>query len=441
MKIAFVFQLILPVSIVLSLGHAGYFKANNQATTELVSIASDGTPGNDYSHTPSISANGRSVAFTSAASNLVKGDTNKAFDVFVHDRKTGKTKRVSVSSDGSQGNNFSYASAISADGRHVAFSSLASNLVSEDKNNNYDVFVHDLENDETELVSVSNRGSQGNSWSIGTSISADGRFVAFTSYSSNLVHPDTNGFGSDVFLHDRQTGTTELISLDAQGLQFEPGAESPYISPDGRYVLFTAYIESQIPGGGIQVVPYIRDRISSISEQINVNCPAEWDCALPHADSLSADGRYVVLTAGIGALNVFVFDRIRRETDLISTAIGGTTGNSASRRSSISIDGRYVVFYSSVSNLVFNDMNGTWDIFIRDRLTQTTQLASVANDGSQGNLGSYWPSISPDGRFIVFSSDAYNLVPFDTNFLEDVYVRDLGSPSADYRLYLPLIAR
>jgi len=86
-------------------------------------------------------------------------------------------------------------------------------------------------------------------------------------------------------------------------------------------------------------------------------------------------------------------------------------------------------------------MNGTWDIFIRDRLTQTTQLASVANDGSQGNLGSYWPSISPDGRFIVFSSDAYNLVPFDTNFLEDVYVRDLGSPSADYRLYLPLIAR
>lgn len=129
MKITIISLLFLPFLLVISSGFGGQPSSQSQATTELVSLASDGTPGNGYSYKSSISANGRFVAFTSAASNLVRGDTNEAFDVFVHDRKSRKTKRVSVSSDGAQGVNFSYAGSISADGRLVAFSSLASNLV------------------------------------------------------------------------------------------------------------------------------------------------------------------------------------------------------------------------------------------------------------------------------------------------------------------------
>lgn len=290
-------------------------------------------------------------------------------------------------------------------------------------------------------MSVSNNGSNGDLSSIGASISADGRYVTFTSFASNLVRSDTNGFGSDVFVYDRQTRTTELVSLDQQGLQFTPGADAPYISANGRYVVFTAYIDSHIPGGEQQVVPYLRDRHYGISQQINVNCPIELDCERPHVNSITPDGRYLVFNAGIYASNVFVHDRQGGETELISTANGLPSGHSAAHPSAISADGRYVVFSSSADNLVDDDMNRVFDIFIRDRLTRITQLASVANDGTQGNNTSFWSSITPDGRFIVFSSDAFNLVPDDTNFLEDVFVRDLGSGNTFPGLYLPFVVR
>src|SRR3990170_4042101 len=237
-------------------------------TTTRVSVASDGSQGNSYSAAPSISADGRYVAFTSDASNLVSGDTNNfcygnfadvsthdppprtimtptppppgytnCADVFVHDRQTGVTQRVSVASDGSQGNKGSGSPSISADGRYVAFASYASNLVSGDTNDWDDIFVHDRQTGSTQRVSVASDGSQGNRDSYCSSISADGRYVAFDSYASNLVSGDTNS-SWDIFVHDRQTGSTQRVSVASDSSQGNDGSDWPSISADGRYVAF-----------------------------------------------------------------------------------------------------------------------------------------------------------------------------------------------------------
>src|SRR5438132_6140403 len=176
-------------------------------TTERVSVASDGTTeGNDASLGSALSADGRFVAFDSAATDLVAGDTNLVSDVFVHDRQTGTTERVSVASDGAQGNgssgllSFAFSPALSADGRFVAFVSFATNLVAGDTNGATDVFVHDRQTGTTERVSVASDGTQGNAASTGAALSADGRFVAFHSTATNLVADDTNG-KTDVFVH------------------------------------------------------------------------------------------------------------------------------------------------------------------------------------------------------------------------------------------------
>jgi len=212
-----------------------------------VSVASGGTQGNGDSGCPSISADGRYVAFQSYASNLVPGDTNEVGDVFVHDRLTGQTTRVSVASDGTEGNDYSRRPSISADGRYVAFASLASNLVPGDTNGTWDVFVHDRLTGQTTRVSVASGGAQGNSGSWCPSISADGRYVAFQSYASNLVPGDTNGV-LDVFVHDRLTGQTTRVSVASDGTQGDSYSFGSSISADGRYVAFSSLASNLVPG-------------------------------------------------------------------------------------------------------------------------------------------------------------------------------------------------
>ena len=179
------------------------------------------------------------MAFRSGASNLVPGDTNGTSDVFVRDRQTGETTRVSLDSAGSQGNGTSWTPSISADGRFVAFHSLASNLVPGDTNGWDDVFVHDRQTGETTRVSVDSSGVQGDGDSRFAFISADGRFVAYHSNASNLVPGDTNG-SLDVFAHDRQSGERELVSLGSSGTQGNDSSVAPSISADGRFVAFVS---------------------------------------------------------------------------------------------------------------------------------------------------------------------------------------------------------
>ena len=216
------------------------------ATTR-VSVASDGVQANRHSLKPTISAAGRFVTFESEALNLVAGDTNNADDAFVHDRANGATIRVSVASNGAQGNDLSAEPAISGDGRFVAFRSLASNLVAGDTNNVNDVFVHDRSCGRTARVSVASGGAQANSDSHEPAISANGRFAGFFSVSSNLVAGDTNG-AYDIFVHDRHSNSTTRVSVSNAGTQGNQNSQEPSLSVDGRTIAFYSGASNLVAG-------------------------------------------------------------------------------------------------------------------------------------------------------------------------------------------------
>jgi Tol biopolymer transport system component len=406
-------------------------------TTERASVSSSGEQGNDLSGSPSISADGRFVAFSSYASNLVPGDTNGDLDVFVRDRELGTTERVSLSPIGDQGDGDSYYPSISADGRFVAFQSSASSLVPGDTNGVVDVFVRDRQLGTTERVSVSSSGGQGNNESGYPSISADGRFVAFQSYASNLVPGDTNG-RADVFVRDRQLETTERVSLSSSGEQ--GNSESWYlsISADGRFVAFQSSASNLVPGDtNVDHDVFVRDRQLGTTGRVSVSSSGEQgNYAASRYPSISADGRFVAFSSYApnlvpgdtnGTHDVFVRDRELGTTERVSLSSSGEQGNSQSWDPSISADGRFVAFFSWASNLVPGDTNGYLDAFVRDRELGTTERVSLSSSGEQGNDISGWfyaLSVSANGRFVAFRSDASNLVAGDTNGYRDVFVRD-----------------
>jgi dipeptidyl aminopeptidase/acylaminoacyl peptidase len=353
--------------------------------TTRVSIASDGTQGNDKSDEPSVSGDGRYVAFWSYASNLVPGDTNNRADVFVYDRDTGLITRVSIASDGTQANGHSFNSiSISADGDYVALMSYADNLVPGDTNNAMDVFVHDLKTGLTTRVSVASDGTQSNADAFITrsSISGDGRYITFMSGASNLVLPDTNNLG-DVFVHDRETGITSRVSVSSDGAQGNSGNDSALISKDGRYVVFWSLSNNLVP-----------------NDTNNIE-------------------------------DIFVHDRETGATSRVSVSSNGTQSNSNKYENnssvpwSISDDGRYVAFTSEVSNLVPGDTNDVMDVFVRDLNAGVTTRVSVASDGTQSNNPSYVCSISGDGKYVVFKSWANNLVPsYENSLQEDIFLHE-----------------
>jgi hypothetical protein len=225
-------------------------RGTKKPSTTRVSVASGGAQANGDSGSASVSGDGRLVAFVSGASNLASGDTNGVADVFVHDRVTNSTTRVSVASDGTEANAesaFVGAPQLSVDGRFVAFESFASNLVLGDTNGMLDIFVHDRQTGAVTRASVASDGTQANNTSRSASISGDGRFVAFHSFATNLVPPDTNP-DFDIFVHDQQTGTTSLANVASDGTQANSSSVRPSISGDGRFVSFDSTASNLVPG-------------------------------------------------------------------------------------------------------------------------------------------------------------------------------------------------
>jgi len=403
---------------------------------ERVSVDSAGLQGNDHSSRPSISLDGGYVAFHSGATDLVAGDTNGMGDVFVHNRLTGETTRVSVDSAGLQGNDHSLFPSISADGRYVAFKSYATNLVAGDTNGALDVFVHDRQTNMTTRVSVDSSGIEGTgSCDIyASSISADGRYVAFKSSSSNLVTGDTNG-AEDVFVHDRQTGATTRVSVDSDGVEGDADSQDSHtsISADGRYVVFSSYATNLVVGdtNGRNDI-FVHDRATGETTRVSVASDGSQTSTVGSTvtPSISADGRYVAfgsecsdLVAGDTNSNfdIFVHDRQTGETTRVSVASDGTQASDNSFSPSISADGRYVAFSYSSGDLVADDTNSSYDIFIHDRQTGETMRASIDSGGAGGSDDSNSPSISADGRYVVFHSAATDLVVDDTNAASDVF--------------------
>jgi Tol biopolymer transport system component len=358
-----------------------YVRDRVRGETTRVSVNSAGAEGNDDSAFPSISANGRFVAFLSLASNLVRGDTNHRADVFVRDRKRGQTTRVSVSSAGAEANHGSFwLPAISANGRFVAFFSDSTNLVPGDHNGDRDFFVRDLKRGQTTRVSVSSTGAEQNSGNgveelgIKPAISANGRFVAFFSTATNLVKGDRNDT-DDIFVRDLKRGETTRVSVSSTG---EEGNDSslfyPSISANGRFVAFTSYASNLLAGDetGHHEDVFVRDLKRGVTTRIREN------------------NRSGFLYSGIP---------------------------------SISANGRFVAFEAPASDLVNGDRNDAVDVFLHDRKRGQTTLLSVSSEGKQGNDESSFPAISANGRFVAFSSLASSLVEGDRHNTADTFVR------------------
>jgi Tol biopolymer transport system component len=411
-------------------------------TTTRVSVSSTGAQANLGSESPALSADGRFVAFTSYAWNLVPGDTNGLVDVFVRDRSTGTTARVSVGPHGAQANGVgTLDTALSRNGRFVAFASQASNLVTGDTNGTLDAFVRDRWTGTTTRVSVGPHGAQADGGaSSDPALSARGRFVAFSSDASNLVPGDTNGTG-DVFVRDRWTGTTRRVSVSSTGTQTDGhGSFAPALSGDGRFVAFSSDASNLVPAdrNGTADV-FVRDRWTGTTRRVSVSSTGtQADGGASVAPALSGDGRFVAFVSNATnlvrgdtnrSIDVFVRDRWTGTTRRVSVSSTAAQANgSGSFAPGVSANGRFVAFVSDASNLVTGDTNGITDEFVRDRWTGTTRRVSMSSTGAQANgSGSFGtnnvaPALSAKGRFVAFASDATNLVPGDTNASLDVFV-------------------
>jgi len=420
-----------------------------QGITTRVSVGTGGGQGNDPSYMPALSADSRFVAFDSTASNLIGGDTNGAGDVFVHDRLTGTTSRISVATGGAQGNNLSTSPALSADGRVVAFHSYANNFVTGDSNGESDVFVHDRLTATTTRVSVATGGTEGNGGSYEPALSADGRFVAFSSRASNLVTGDTNS-SWDAFVHDRLTGTTTRVSIATSGAQVNHSycdigcaPLRPAISADGRVVAFHSHANNLVTGDTNDASDvFVHDRLTTTTTRVSVATGGPQGNGDSYDVTVSADGRFVAFDSWASNLaagdtndmwDAFVHDRQTGTTTRLTVATGGAQVNNHTCNdfqcdafATISADGRFVAFDSGANNLVTGDTNGATDVFVHDRLTTTTTRVSVTTGGLQGNGASYYVTVGADGRFVAFSSLANNFVAGDTNGAADVFVHDRG---------------
>lgn len=437
-----------------------YFLYPETATLSRVSVSSGGWQADHNSYRPFISADGlKYVVFYSYASNFVAGDIKWNSDIFLRDIQSGTTFRVSEGFDGSQPDADSWSPSVSDNLRYVAFRSAATNLVPSDTNNAVDVFVYDIQTGTTERVNVATGvaqssgdttpfdnpdGSTMDGW-YPPSMSADGRYVAFSSAASDLVSNDNNGVW-DVFVHDRWTHATERVSVNANGEEDTRDSEGAAISADGRYVAFRTGGQLDVnrsTGWGSYPVTYpiniyVRDRENSTTSLISIATDGTLSNNNNYPPSITSDGRYVIFPSAAKTLagwdaaagdwvdtngldDIFVRDMQTGTTERVNVATGGAQGNGPSYWGAISDDGRYVTFSSSASNLTFGDTNGARDVFVRDRRTDITIHVVMAYDGTNPNARSLAPSISSDGQYIAFDSLAGNLIQDDTNNSWDIF--------------------
>lgn len=373
-----------------------YRKDLQTGAVVLVSVDGSSALANGSSIAPSISADGRYVSFFSEASNLTAFDTNAAFDVFLRDIASGTTTLVSQALGGPQsGNGASLQQCISGDGRYVAFYSTSTDLVAVDLNGTtLDAFVFDRTTGAIELASLSSAGAQGNGSSyepatfLGPGLSDDGRYVAFTSEASNLVPGDTNQ-ATDIFVRDRVLGTTVRASENAAGFQGNLDSRSSTISADGRWVAFGSDANNLVPNDTGPFDYFVKDLRTGVVDRVSV-----------------------VTGGGQGA--------------------GGGFHLYPTDYSWISADGRFVTFGHKYTNLSPGDTNTKADVFRHDRWLVRTERASSDSSGGLSDNHSTSSSMSEDGKLVVFASSATNLVASDTNAATDVFLRTLPVPYTSF---------
>lgn len=379
------------------------------------------------SNLPNLSADGRFVVFTSGATNLVSGDTNGRADPFVYDRRTDTLMRIAAAG-GAQPNDHANTPYASGDGRFVAFTSSATNLLVGTTTSGTNAFLFDRVTGATSLVSRAT-AADANGESNVASISNDGQRVAFYSRASNLVPGDTNGT-IDAFLYDVQKGISPL-SVSSAGAFGDGATIDVVLSADGAIAAFDSFSTNLVAGDtNARQDVFVRDIAARTTVRVSVSPAGVEGDGVSGVPSLSSDGRFVAflsvatnLVAGDtnGVADIFVRDLTAGTTRRVSLGIGGAQANDHSENPKLSADGRYVLFVSKASNLVPGDTNGVADLFRFDTLTNTTERVNVNATGLQGDKGVSYASLSGNGRFVAFTSDATNLVPNDTNGKSDVF--------------------
>jgi len=404
--------------------------------TTRVSVSSTGTPASSSATSGVLSAGGRYVVFQSSASDLVSGVTGT--HVYRHDRTTGETVLVDVAKAGGASTGVATKPTVSADGRYVAFSSSGSDLVDGDTNLMPDVFVRDMLLGTTALASATVAGVVGNSFSglSGFSgaheISDDGRFVVFTSFATNLVAATNNGV-QQVYVKDMTTGDVVRASVNDLGVAGDLTSQTPAISGNGRVVAFNSAATNLGPSSGSQI--FVRDLVASTTTLESAGAAAVGSAAMQ--PTLSFDGRYLAFVTAAtldvrdldgGTLDVYLRDRVAGTTVLASLS-PNTLSGAISANPSISDDGRWVGFDSLDDKMVASDTNGFIDVFLYDRDTQTVTLVSLNDADQQANAPCVGASVSSDGHLVLFGSTATNLAA-PSSVGNQLYVRNLVSNQA-----------
>jgi Tol biopolymer transport system component len=413
-------------------------------TTSLVSTRPDGKFPAGPSAQASISANGRWVAFTSAAPDLVPGDTNEALDVFVLDRSNGSMTRLPLPGGAPVApGGRAYEPSMAANGSVVAFvyepPAPASTVGSGPRQV---VLAWDRRTGQTEVISQNVRGGVAPG-SDQPSVSADGRYVAYVSTNNLIDTPDPDST-ADVFRYDRQTKTTLRVSLNSGGGWIVTSTE-PSISGDGGRVAYTAErrtTDLEFP----TVLPtqvFVRDVAAGTDTMVSADAQGREGRAAAGAPAISSDGRFVAFESASSnfvaedtneASDVFLRELATGAITLVSITPEGRSGRGASGQPAISADGRVVAFASNAGGVVPAAISARLpaEVYARDVVAGETILVSVGTDGKPGGGHSVGPAIGGLGRFVAFASDAPTLVAGDDNKLGDVFLRDLPPvPSID----------
>ncbi len=413
-----------------------------------VSISTNGTnAGNGNSDPARISSDGRFIVFASESDNLVANDTNGVSDIFVHDQLSCNTSRVSLTSSGVQSSGGGSTNPqISNDGRYVVFQSTATNLVTGDTNNAEDVFVRDRQTNITTRASVTSAGGQGalGRGSFNAVISGDGRYVAFESGANLVGGNDVNGDLADIYLRDLNTNTTTRVSVNSSGQQAENESREPSISGDGSLVAFMSFADNLAANDTEDPDIFVRNLTNNTTTIVSVasnGAQSPGNFAEPGPE-ISADGRFVTFVStasfdlidGNGINDIYVHDRSNGVTELVSISFDGVQADGDSTTPSISTDGNLITFESDATNLTNNDTENQRDIFLRNRTTDATSRISQNTIQVGGNNSSFRTSISTDGRYIAFTSDADNLLGTgnDSNGRTDVFIFDRQAGSGAF---------
>ena len=436
-----------------SLAFSGLAGGAQSAAAPLVkttreSVSSAGAPAVGVVQAGSLSANGRYVVFTSMASNLVSGVSG--MHVYRHDRSTGATALVTVGKTGAPSAAGGFAPSVSADGRFVAFASAGSDFVDGDTNGLTDIFLRDMNSGSTRLVSASQTGAPADLGALANNVagkrevSDDGRYVAFASAATNLVATPNNG-KQQVYVKDMSTGVVTRASVDATGAAGNDNSGTPSLSGNGHVVAFRSEARNLSPlaVSGVSQI-FVRDLelgTTTLESLSTAGTVVSGKASLFPA--ISFDGRQVAfettaqldprdrdgLLGGNTGWDVYLRDRAAGATVFASFTTNTFSGTD-SRGASISADGRFVGFHSMDDKFVAGDTNGTFDVFLYDRVTATHSLVSQNDAGQHANAASSGASVSSDGGLALFASAASNLVTSPSSTGMQLYVHDMRTNEA-----------